>query len=158
MSNNYEWYEDDDDLFEDLLDEDDDDNVLKKVRKAERAKDKRIRELEAQLSELNNFKRTNSLTSILSEKGVNPKIAKFIPADMEITDESVLSWLNENGELFGVAVKPSQNQESNDYSALRQIDAVTNTALSPDGINDMFSAVNNAQSEEELLNLIFGSE
>ena len=42
-----------------------------------------------------------------------------------------------------------------DIAALRQIDAVTSNAYSLDDANDMFSALNNVQSQEELLELLY---
>jgi hypothetical protein len=164
MSNNYEWYEDDDILsdFDFDSDEDTDDggSAIKKVRRSERAAQRRVRELEQQLQELYEFKRNNDLSSILSEKGVNPKIAAFIPQDLDIDDNSVTSWLGEYGDLFGISVKPSNQRESQNYNldAYGQIDAVTGSALTPDGVNDAYSMISNAQSADEILNLIYGND
>ena len=157
MSNNKEWYEDDDDVFED----DFEDNGLKNLRKADRAKSKRIKELEEELDSLRKFQRESVVSSVLNEKGVNPKIAAFIPADISNDRESISKWLDEYGDVFGVQQKSEpQAQETQvdpmDLATLRQIDAVTNTSLSPDDVNDIFSKVNNAQSAEELINLING--
>lgn len=166
MSNNQDWY-DDEDEFES---EDDsastngrgrnDDDVLKKVRRAERAKDKQLKEVLAELDSLRKFQRESNVSKVLSEKGVNPKIAAFIPSDIEPTEIAVSSWLEQYGDVFGVVAQESSNaapMSANDLAALRQIDATTSNAMSPDGVNDMFSAINNAQSEADLLNLIYGT-
>ena len=155
MSNNNEWYEDDD-FFED---DDVQESGLQNLRKAERAKSKRIKELEAELEGLRNFQRQSVVSSVLNERGVNPKIATFIPSDVANDPESISKWLDENGEVFGVqpqAKQPTIDREN--LSALQQIDAVTNSALSPDEVNDVFSRLNNAQSAEELLEMIYGAE
>jgi hypothetical protein len=155
MSNNNEWYEDDDDFFE----EEDQTSGLQNLRKADRAKSKRIKELETELESLRSFQRQSVVSSVLNERGVNPKIATFIPSDVANDPESISKWLDEYGEVFGVqpqAQQPMVDQEN--LSALRQIDAVTNSALSPDDVNDMFSRLNNAQSAEELMEMIYGAD
>ena len=155
MSNNNEWYEDDDDFFE----EEDQTSGLQNLRKADRAKSKRIKELETELEGLRSFQRQSVVSSVLNERGVNPKIATFIPSDVANDPESISKWLDEYGEVFGVqpqVQQPMVDQEN--LSALRQIDAVTNSALSPDDVNDMFSRLNNAQSAEELMEMIYGAD
>lgn len=155
MSNNNEWYEDDDDFFE----EDDQTSGLQNLRKADRAKSKRIKELEAELEGLRNFQRQSVVSSVLNERGVNPKIATFIPSDVANDAESISKWLDEHGEIFGVQPQVQQQMvDQENLSALRQIDAVTNSALSPDDVNDIFSRINNAQSVDELMEMIYGAD
>jgi hypothetical protein len=155
MSNNNEWYEDDDDFFE----EEDQSSGLQNLRKADRAKSKRIKELETELENLRSFQRQSVVSSVLNERGVNPKIATFIPSDIASDSESISRWLDEHGEVFGVQPQVQQQAlDPNDLAALRQIDAVTSSALSPDEVNDVFSRINNAQSAEELLEMIYGAE
>ena len=159
MSNNKEWYEDDDDL--DLLDDDQDqDSAMRNVRKAERAKSKRIKELEAELESLRKFQRQSVISSVLNEKGINPKIAALIPADVASEKAAIDNWLSEFGELFGA--KPAQQNATNSISPeelalMREMDAITSSASVPDGINDFNSAIKNAQSPEEIYRL-FGVE
>ncbi len=155
MSNNNEWYEDDDDFFE----EEDQTSGLQNLRKADRAKSKRIKELETELESLRSFQRQSVVSSVLNERGVNPKVATFIPADIATDQESIAKWLDEHGEIFGVqpqVKQPMVDQEN--LSMLQQIDAVTSSALSPDDVNDVFSRLNNAQSAEELLEMIYGAD
>lgn len=155
MSNNNEWYDDDDDVLEDDYGQDE---GVKNLRKADRAKSKRIKELETELQGLRDFQRKSVVTSVLNDKGVNPKIAAFIPQDIASDSEAISKWLEEYGDVFGVQIQSaSQQQENPDLAALRQIDNVVNTALSPDDVNDLYSRINNAQSQEELLDLIMGN-
>lgn len=156
-NNNQDWY--DEDEFSDLDDTDATGEALvKQLRRAERAKSKRVKELEAELESMRKVQREASVTQVLSEKGVNPKIARFIPSDVSNTPEEISAWLEENGDLFGIAAQPKEQVASEDLSVLRQIDATTGSALSPDTVNDMMSAINNAQTQEELLALLLGSE
>jgi len=156
-NNNQDW--DDDFEFEDFDDapsRGSSDDVLKKVRRAERAKDKQLKELQSELEALRKFQREATISQVLAEKGVNPKVAKFIPADIEMSSDSINNWLTDNGELFGVAAPTQQNAvDGNDLAALRQIDAVTSGAISPDDVNDAFNIMNNAGSAEELLNFLY---
>jgi hypothetical protein len=156
-NNNQDW--DDDFEFEDFDEEPQrgsSDDVLKKVRRAERAKDKQLKELQAELDSLRKFQREATISQVLAEKGVNPKVAKFIPSDIEMSSDSIGNWLTDNGELFGVAAPVQQSAEqSENFAALRQIDAVTSGAISPDDVNDAFNIMNNAGSAEELLNFLY---
>ena len=155
MSNNNEWYEDDDDFLE----EEDQTSGLTNLRKADRAKSKRIKELETELEGLRNFQRQSVVSSVLNERGVNPKIATFIPSDIANDSESIGQWLDEHGEVFGVQPQKQRSMvDQENLNALRQIDAATNFALSPDDVNDVFSRINNAQSAEELLEMIYGAD
>lgn len=154
-NNNQDWYEEDE--FSDLDETiDRGDDVLKKLRRAERSKDKRVKELEAELESLRKFQREATVSQVLSEKGVNPKVAKFLPADIDLSSDGISAWLEENGEIFGVAAPVKQSAVNvNDIAALRQIDAVTSGAISPDDVNDAYSIMNNAGSAEELLNFLY---
>ena len=155
MSNNNEWYEDDDDFLE----EEDQTGGLQNLRKADRAKSKRIKELETELESLRNFQRQSVVSSVLNERGVNPKVATFIPSDIANDSESIGKWLDEHGEIFGVQVQTQQPMvDQENLSMLREIEAVTGSALSPDDVNDIFSRINNAQSAEELMEMIYGTE
>jgi len=158
MSNNNQEWEDDLEFedYDDAPQRGSSDDVLKKVRRAERSKDKQLKELQSELEALRKFQRETTISQVLAEKGVNPKVAKFIPADIEMSSDSIGNWLTDNGELFGVSAPVKQSAvNSEDYAALRQIDAVTSGAISPDDVNDAFSIMNNAGSAEELLNFLY---
>ena len=158
-NNNQDWQEDDELDFEDYSDEPQrgsSEDVLKKVRRAERSKDKQLKEALAELDTLRKFQRESTISQVLNEKGVNPKVAKFIPGDIELSTDSISQWLNDNGDLFGFATQAKESPVSlEDLGALRQMDMVASGALTPDDVNNAFSIVNNAQSAEELLNYLY---
>jgi len=158
-NNNQDWQEDDELDFEDYSDEPQrgsSEDVLKKVRRAERSKDKQLKEALAELDTLRKFQRESTISQVLNEKGVNPKVAKFIPGDIELSSDSISQWLNDNGDLFGFATQAKESPVSlEDLGALRQMDLVASGALTPDDVNNAFSMVNNAQSAEELLNYLY---
>lgn len=131
-------------------------DLVKQLRKAQRQAEKRAKELEAELSTLRSAQRENVIKSVLEQKGLNPKVAKFIPGDLEPTADALTQWFDENGDIFGV---PSTQFNDNmaDLNAMRQIDAVTANAVTPDKIDNLMLRIDQAASTEDLLNMIYGS-
>ena len=155
MSNNY-WDDEDDDLDTDSAPTSEGD-LLKKLRKAKRADEKRIKELTEQLEGLTKVQRERTVKEILEKKGVNQKAARLIMNDLsDVNEESVNSWLDDNADLFGLQAKPAENAP--DLAALRQQDMVTNNAFTPDRSQDFEQRLNNAQDADELINMLRSME
>jgi hypothetical protein len=154
MSNNY-WDEDEDDLDTDNETQLDGSDLLKKLRKAKRNDEKRIKELTEQLEGLSKVQRERVVKEVLEKKGVNPKAQRLILKDLEdISEESVNTWLDDNGDLFGLT-KPEVNPEQEvNRAALRQQDILTQNSLTPDRAEDLESKISNAQSAEEILSIL----
>ena len=154
MSNNY-WDEDEDDLDTDNEVQMDGSDLLKKLRKAKRNDEKRIKELTEQLEGLSKSQRERVVKEVLEKKGVNPKAQRLILKDLEdISEESVNTWLDDNGDLFGLT-KPEVNPEQEiNRAALRQQDILTQNSLTPDRAEDLESKISNAQSAEEILSIL----
>ena len=152
MSNNQEWYDDDDDYGI----EDDSTDLVKKLRRAARANEKRAKELEAELQSLRTEQRKSTVKSVLESKGVRPSIAKYIPEDVS-TAEDIDAWLADNAEDFGIVVQNDGPKQERTLAQMRQMDAITTDAVSPFGLDDMMLRLDQAQSAEEIENLIFGS-
>ena len=158
MSNNY-WDEDEDDLDTDSEVQMDGSDLLKKLRKAKRSDEKRIKELTEQLEGLSKSQRERTVKEVLEQKGVNPKAQRLILKDLdEVSEESVNNWLEDNGDLFGLT-KPEVNQEQElNRAALRQQDVVTQLGTSPDRAEDLLTRINNAASAEELNQIIYSQQ
>ena len=158
MSNNY-WDDDEDDLDTDNEVQMDGSDLLKKLRKAKRNDEKRIKELTEQLEGLSKSQRERTVKEVLEQKGVNPKAQRLILKDLDdITEESVNTWLEDNGDLFGLT-KPEVNEEKElNRAALRQQDVVTQLGSSPDRAEDLLSRINNAASAEELNQIIYSQQ
>ena len=152
MSNTYqEWDDDDEDVIQSQQSESD---LLKQLRKELKIKSKVLSEMEGQLSSIKTEQRQNVIKSVLESKGVSPKIAKFIPADIDSSPEAVDNWIADNADVFGLTVQtPAEVQP--DLAALRQIDAVTANAQSPAGIDDLYLRLQNAESADEITSMIF---
>ena len=77
MSNNY-WDEDEDDQDTDNEGHMDGSDLLKKLRKAKRNDEKRIKELTEQLEGLSKAQRERTVKEVLEQKGVNPKAQRLM--------------------------------------------------------------------------------
>ena len=159
MSNNY-WDDEDDELDTETEAPMDGSDLLKKLRKAKRADEKRIKDLTEQLETLSKGQRERIVKETLEKKGVNPKAIRLVLKDLDdVNEESVNNWLDENADLFGLeAPQDAPEVNSQNRAALRQQDLVTQGATTPDRAEDMSMRLDNAQSAEEIINMIYGSQ
>lgn len=159
MSNNRDNYldelDEEDDV--DMTTFDSDTDLVKKLRKALKVEQKRNKDLESSLGELTKSQRERVLKDVFASRGVNPKVAAFIPNDLDASEEAISGWLEQNADIFGIQVEPKKEIDSRDVASLRQMDNVTTGALSPDKAEDMSIKIQSAQSADDILNLIYGS-
>jgi len=157
MSNNY-WDDEDDDQDTDTDTQLDGSDLLKKLRKAKRADEKRIKELTEQLEGFSKAQRESTVKSVLEKKGVNQKAARLVLKDLDgdFSEEAVSNWLDENADLFGIEV--SQKRDEQNLATLRQQDVMTQNAVTPDRAQDLEQRMDNAGSMEELLSLMQGQQ
>ena len=155
MSNNY-WDEDEDDL--DTQDDApmDGSDLLKKLRKAKRADEKRIKELTEQLETVSKSQRERTVKDVLEKKGVNAKAARLILKDIDdVSEESVNNWLDDNADLFGINVPtPESAVSETDRATLRQQDAITQNAVTPERAQDLNMRMDSAESMDDLLAIL----
>jgi hypothetical protein len=154
MSNNYWDEEDEDDTTTTAVDTDA--KNFNNLRKAKRADEKRIKDLEDKLEGYLKKDREQSVAKVLEQKGVNPKAARLILKDLdEVNEESVNNWLSDNGDLFGITQSqdaPKANET--DLAALRQQDVLTQGAVTPDRAEDMAMRLDQAQSAEDIYRIL----
>ena len=155
MSNNY-WDEDEDEDLDTDTNAGDGSDLLKKLRKAKRADEKRIKELTEQLETFTKAQREQTVKQVLEQKGVNAKAARLIMKDLDdVNEESVTNWLTDNAELFGLKVDTQEKQEQDiNRAALRQQDVITQNALTPERTEDMESKIASANSADEILAIL----
>jgi ABC-type transporter Mla subunit MlaD len=148
---NYD-YEDDDDFDFDSSSND----LVKQLRKAAKQKDKELAELRSQFDGLSKAQRERSIKDALERRGVNQKIASFIPQDIDPTEESVSKWLEDYADVFGLEL--GQNQRTNvdpaDIAAYKKMTGTADAATSPERGADVMSRLMNANSKEELDQII----
>ena len=159
MSNNY-WDDEDEDLDTETEAPMDGSDLLKKLRKAKRADEKRIKDLTEQLETLSKGQRERIVKETLEKKGVNPKAIRLVLKDLDdVNEESVNNWLDDNADLFGLETRQDAPEvNSQNRAALRQQDLVTQGATTPDRAEDMSMRIDNAESAEEIINMIYGSQ
>ena len=147
---NYD-YEDDDDFTEDTSND-----LVKQLRKASKQKDKELNELRAQFESLSKGQRERAIKDALAARGVNSKIASFIPQDIDPTEESVSKWLEDYADVFGIETSQTQtpNVNPNDAAAYKRMTNSADSGVSPEHNGDIMQKLMNANSKEELDDLI----
>ena len=145
---NYD-YEDDD------LDtpSNDGNDLVKQLRKANKQKEKELADLKSQFESLSKAQRERAIKDALASRGVNSKIAAFIPQDIDPTEESVSKWLGEYADVFGIDTGSNQATPNIDPAQAKQYQKMTKTVDSgaaPEGGDDIMRRLLNAQSREEL--------
>ena len=146
---NYD-YEDDDD---DFSIEDKANDLVKQLRKANKQKEKELAEVKAELQNLSKAQRERAIKDALASRGVNPKIAAFIPQDIDPTEESVSKWLTDYADVFGFDGGSNQATPNVDPTQAKQYQKMTKTVdagNTPDGADDIMRRLLNANSREEL--------
>ena len=157
MSNNY-WEDEDEDFDTEVEASDSGNDLLKKLRKADRAKEKRIKELEAELGSFRKINTERTVKELLEKEGVKPSLAKYILKDLDsdVSADSVKNWLLENAEDFGYEPNREASKISDeDRAALSGQDSLTEGALTPDRAQDLEMRIANAASQEELERILY---
>ena len=148
---NYD-YEDDD------FDTDSSGNdLVKQLRKATKQKDKELAEMKAQFETLNKAQRDRAIKDALASRGVNSKIAAFIPQDIDPTEESVSKWLEDYSDVFGIESNQTQatpNVNPADAAAYKRMTNTVETGVSPEHNDNIMQKLMNANSREELDDVI----
>ncbi len=150
---NYD-YEDDD--FETT----DGGDLVKQLRKATKQKDKELAELKAQYESLAKANRERAIKDALASRGVNSKIATFIPQDIDPTEESVSKWLEDYADIFGVQTQSNQATPNVDPAQAAAYQRMTNAVeqgVTPEFQADIHRKLLNANSREELDEIIRSS-
>ena len=143
----------DNDIFED--EDTIDGDLPKKLRAKIKELSSRLGELEQENNSLKTEKRSQTLTETLQTRGLNPKIAKFIPDDLD--DDGITSWIEENAEVFGIGQDAQQAQQAvvardaEQAAAIRQMAAAEKGTAGTPGMESIMSGIENAQSMEELM-------
>jgi len=148
---NYD-YEDDDDFTEDTGND-----LVKQLRKASKQKDKELSELRSQFDSLSKGQRDRTIKDALASRGINPKIASFIPQDIDPTEESVSKWLEDYADVFGYESSQTQatpNVSPADAASYKRMTNTADSGTSPEHNADIMQRLLNTNSKEELDELI----
>ena len=157
MSENRDNYwadEDEDEETTNVYESDTD--LVKKLRKALKVEQRKNKELETSYSELTKAQKERILKDVLASKGVSPKIAQFIPADIEASEDAISAWLDSNGDVFGYTPSEKSKVNQEDISSMKKMDAVLTGAETPISSDDLQNRLANAESEEEVISILSG--
>jgi len=158
MSNNR------DNINWDIEDEDDEDytptydndtDLVKKLRKALKAEQRRAKELETNLGELSKAQKERILKDVFTSRGVNAKIAAFVPNDIEASEEAISSWIDQYADVFGIQQDAPKVSEQ-DIASMQRMNNVLTNAEAPGASDDIANRLANASSEDEILTILSG--
>jgi hypothetical protein len=150
---NYD-YEDDD------FDTDNGNDLVKQLRKANKQKEKELAELKTQFESISKSNRERAIKDALASRGVNSKIAAFIPQDIDPTEESVSKWLEDYADVFGYETQSNQatpNVDPKQAAAYQRMTNAVEQGATPEFQADIHRKLMNANSREELDEIIRSS-
>jgi hypothetical protein len=153
---NYDYEDDDFDTPSN-----DGDNLVKQLRKAAKQKDKELAELREKFEGLTKAQRDRAIKDALASRGVNTKISSFIPSDIDPTEESVSKWLEDNADVFGIQAQAEPQRttvvDPAQAAAYQKMNRAVDSGLTPDSGEDIMRKLMNANSREELDEIIRNS-
>ena len=153
LMSNYD-YEDDDDDFTTESNND----LVKQLRKQLKQRDKELNEFKSQFENLSKAQRERAIKDALESRGVNGKVAKFIPQDLDPTEESLSKWLEDNADVFGFQVEDKQPVvDPAQAAAYKKMNNAVDQGLTPDSTDDIMRKLLSANSREELDEVIRNS-
>jgi hypothetical protein len=151
---NWETDEEEDDDFTPSFDSDTD--LVRKLRKDLKQAQKRNKELEGSLGELSKSQRERIIKDAFASKGVNPKIASFIPNDIDASEEAIAAWLDNYADVFGIKTEEKQAVSQQDIQSMQRMNNALTGAEAPGASDDLANRIANANSEDEILSILSG--
>ena len=154
LMSNYDYEDDDDDFTQES-----NNDLVKQLRKQLKQRDKELNEFKSQFENLSKAQRERAIKDALESRGVNGKVAKFIPQDLDPTEESLSKWLEDNADVFGFQVE-DKSQPAVDpatANAYKKMNNAVDQGLTPDSADDIMRKLMSANSKEELDEVIRNS-
>ena len=135
-------------------------DLVKHLRKQIKELSAALEEREGEIEELYYATRESDLESALSEVGVNPAIAAYVPDEVEDMDD-LYAWLDDNADVFGIEAVEEGDEAGEGYdvdpelvAAAESMSSLTDGGLDPSVGQSIEDAINGAQSADELLSLL----
>jgi len=149
MADNYEY---------DIEEEDDysGTDLVKKLRKQIDGLQKQLKEKESLIEEFTTYSHEATVGEILDSFGLNPRIAQFIPSEVEADADAIAEWLNEYGDAFGIEAVEEGGEASPDAQEYERMSNFEDGDVDPYIGQDLQSRINNVGSKEELMKIIQG--
>lgn len=140
-----------------------DDGAISQVRKAHKAANRRIKELETEISSFRSESRVRSVKEVLESRGYNPKIADLIPDGVSSADE-ISAWLDERSDVFrpsaggGAHEEQMQSPANEAPPGFAQFNEVVNAGQAPTGDeSQLLAMIANAKTPDELNRILFAN-
>jgi len=130
------------------------------LRKANKQKEKELADLKTQFESISKSNRERAIKDALASRGVNSKIAAFIPQDIDPTEESVSKWLEDYADVFGYETQSNQatpNVDPKQAAAYQRMTNAVEQGVTPEFQADVHRKLMNANSREELDEIIRSS-
>lgn len=124
---------------------------------------KKNKEMSDRLAAMEARERTQSVEKALSEKGLNPKLAKFVSSEDGSDPARLDAWIKENADLFGMGENTAPEAQSSGQpsvdpataEAFKRIQNVSqNGAHTVSDMSALQAQIKNANSPAELNNLM----
>jgi len=149
MADNYEYDIEEDDDYSGT-------DLVKKLRKQIDGLQKQLKEKESLIEEFTTYSHETSVGEILESFGLNPRIAQFIPSEVEADADAIAEWLNEYGDAFGIEAVEEGGEASPDAQEYERMSNFEDGDVDPYIGQDLQSRINNVGSKEELMKIIQG--
>lgn len=141
-------YTDDDDDF----DYEDGADLPKKLRAQIKQLSKERDEANARVAQYEAKERSRAVAAVLEARGYSPKVASFIPTDIEASEDAVAAWISEYGDVFAPTAPQAPQGEQQapppEADPFRRMAAVEHSAQPPISMDDLAQV--QAMSGEEL--------
>jgi len=151
-----------DDEFDVDYDNLSDSDLVKRLRKEIDKRDKTIKEQEEELTGFYNSTWEDSIVEALQEMGVDAKVARFVPDNIESVEE-LEEWVSENADVFGIVPAEEGQVQYDDIDREHLAMAEMMAAVAEGDIDqnvglDLQSRIDGVSSKDELLSLLKGSQ
>ena len=126
-------------------------DLIKDLRRQVKGLSKDKNDLSNELNTMKGTVRERSVAEVLSAKGVNTKVAKLIPSDVE-GEEAITKWLEEfdftitSNNDNSQSTKPNVSEDQINES--KRLQTISNSGQSPSKLNDLAERMAVASSSE----------
>jgi hypothetical protein len=128
-------------------------DLVRQLRKQVKELSSALKERDEMLDGYISRTREEQIGQSLSALGLNPKIAKFVPDDVEDEDD-LNDWLGEYGEVFGAS--PNKDAAEGSVHAAELMSAVEEGGIDPEAGRSLEQRIQNASTPEELTAILRG--
>lgn len=137
-------------------DEDQGSDLVKDLRKQVKELSAAVKERDEYLNEFLAVTREEEIGEALQEMGVNPRVAAFVPDEVEDMDD-LEAWIGEYGEVFGVEATDDEGKEKPEsVQAAELMSAVEEGGIDPTVGQSLEAKIQAASTPEELQAILKG--